>query len=360
MTDDRRDRRLAAWCAAAGLVLLVALLAAIQAFASTYVQRVAVDVAILIILTVSLNLSNGYSGTFSLGHVGFMAIGAYGSALLTMTPQAKALDLPDLPHWLGQLQLPFPVAMLVFGVAAAIVAVLVGAPILRLTGPYVVVATLGFLIIVHVVIINANTYTRGARTFLGLAPLTNLWWAYGIALLTVLVTWRLVRSPVGRAMMAVREDPAAARGVGIDVLRARIWAFAVSAFFTAVAGALWAHFILAFSASSFYFTMTFEVVVMLIVGGMGSISGSVVAAAGLTVLSEILRGAEGGVTILGVHTPALYGLSQVVFAVAFIAIILFRPHGLFGDREIDVVAVMRRWLPAPGGKGVPPGRELAS
>lgn len=357
--EERRGARLKAYSIAAGLILLAATLAAIQGLASTYVQRVAIDVAILIILTVSLNLSNGYSGTFSLGHTGFMAIGAYGSALLTMTPQTKALDLPDLPHWLGQLQLPFPIAMLAVGLAAALLAVLVGAPILRLTGPYVVVATLGFLIIVHVVIINANAYTRGARTFLGLEPLTNLWWAYGIALVTVLATWRLVHSSNGRAMMAVREDPVAARGVGIDVLRARIWAFAVSAFFTAVAGALWAHFILAFSASSFYFTITFEVVVMLIVGGMGSISGSVAAAAGLTILSEVLRSAEGGVTLFGLRTPALYGLSQVVFAVTFIAIIIFRPHGVFGDREVNAVALLRRWLPSPGGKGVPPGQELA-
>lgn len=344
-----------------GLALLVTcgLLLALQFGASSFVQRVAINIAIMIILTISLNLSNGYTGVFSLGHIGFMAIGAYGSALLTMTPHVKSLDLEDLPAWLAHLQLGFLPALVIAGLAAALVAVAVGWPILRLTGPYVAVATLSFLVIVHVVIINANTYTRGARTFLGLAPLTNLWWAYGVVAVTIYVAWRMVNSPIGRAMLAVREDPLAARGVGINILSARMWSFAVSAFFTAVAGGLWAHFILAFSAEAFWWPITFEVIVMVIVGGMGSITGSVVAAVGLEILSEVLNSLERGFTLFGVHTPALYGMSQIVFALIFIAIIILKPAGLLGDRELTVVPWLLRRFPSLAGKAVVAQRRIA-
>ncbi|MBE3591135.1 MAG: branched-chain amino acid ABC transporter permease [Firmicutes bacterium] len=355
---ERWQARVRAMSLLAGLALLALALLGLQYGASTYVQRVAVDIGIMIILTVSLNLSNGYTGVFSLGHTGFMALGAYGSALLTMTPQVKALNLPDLPAWLAHVHLGFLPALVLVGLAAAAVALAVGYPILRLTGPYVAVATLGFLVIVHIVIINAQAYTRGARTFLGLAPLTNLWWVYGAVVVTIYTAWRIVNSPIGRAMLAVREDPVAARGAGVDILRARLWSFAVSAFFTAVAGALWAHFILAFSASSFWFAVTFEVIVMLIVGGLGSISGSVAATVALSILSEVLRNAERGVTLFGYHTPALYGLSQIVFALVFIAFIVYRPQGLFGDREFSLWPILARWYP-PLREAVMAGRQLA-
>ncbi len=320
-------------------VLLVLLLLWVDRGASGYIQRVVIGIGIDIILVVSLNLSNGFTGVFSLGHIGFMALGAYSSAILTLPLKAKALNLPDLPGWLAGVQMAYLPALLIGGLLAAVVAFLVGCPMMRLKGHYVAVATLGFLVIVRVVLVNADAFTRGSRTFSGVLPYTNLWWVYAWAVLTVYVVWRIVRSPYGRAMLAVREDDVAARAIGVNVLHARLVAFCVSAFFTGVAGGLWAHFLTSFSPNSFYFVETFAIITMLVVGGMGSISGSVIATVGLTILSEILRNAERGVSVGPVHLPPLYGLSQILMAVFFVLVMIYRREGLLGNREIDL-----RWL----------------
>ena len=200
---------------AAGLLLLTGLgLLVTQQFASSYIQRVVLTLGIDLILVVALNISNGFTGVFSLGHVGFMAIGAYSSAILTMPLKAKALNLPELPRWLAAVELPFLPALLIGGVLALLVALAVGIPILRLSGHYVAVATLGFFVIVEQVLINADTLTRGARTFIGAPRVTTVWWVYGWVALTIYCAWRLRRSAYGRAMLAQRDDVIAARGSG--------------------------------------------------------------------------------------------------------------------------------------------------
>ncbi|MBO9346587.1 MAG: branched-chain amino acid ABC transporter permease, partial [Chloroflexi bacterium] len=274
------------------------------------------------------------------GPAAFMAIGAYTSAILTLPAQTKAIALPDLPPWLGQIALPFPVATLLGCVLAGLVAFVVGLPVLRLRGHYLAVATLGLMVILQVVALNWQALTRGARGISGLPPFTNLLWAYGWMLITVLVIWRIVYSPLGRAMMAVREDELAAACRGVRVFRTRLFAFVTSAIFTSVAGALWAHLITAITPSSFSFLLTFNVVAMVVIGGMGSISGSVLGAALMTLLPELLRRVE---TALAIGGQPLYGLSQVVVAVLMLAVMLFRPQGLMGQREIgDVIALLLR------------------
>lgn len=203
---------------------------------SSYLVRVIVLLGINIILVVALNLSNGFTGVFSLGHVGFMAIGAYVSSILTLTLETKSENLPDLPVWLAHVQFGFLPALLIAGVLAAIVAWLIGIPLMRLSGHYVSVATLGFLVIVHIVLINWTQFTRGARTFSGVLQYTTLWWVYAWLLITIYVVWRVVNSPYGRMLLAVREDSIAAKVVGINILRARLLAFVISAFLTAVGG----------------------------------------------------------------------------------------------------------------------------
>jgi branched-chain amino acid transport system permease protein len=317
------------------LGLLVVLLLAVNASGDPYLERVVILLGISIILVVSLNLSNGFTGVFSLGHVGFMAIGAYTSSILTLTVEAKALNLPDLPPWLAQMQVDFLPAVLASGLFAALIALLIGIPLMRLSGHYVSVATLGFLVIVHIVLVNWTEFTRGARTFSGVLPYTNMGWVYGWLVVTIYLVWRVVHSPYGRAMIAVRDNEIAAQAVGINVLRARILAFVMSAFLTAVGGALWAHQITAFSPAAFYFTQTFNIIIMLVVGGMGSITGSVLGTVLVTVLSEVLRNAELGVQVGPVHLPPLYGLSQIVLAIVFVVVIVFRRRGLLGDQEIS-------------------------
>lgn len=318
-----------------GISLLVVVATEIYAPYNPYFERIMILLGINIILVVALNLSNGFTGVFSLGHVGFMAIGAYTSSILSLSLGTKATNLPDLPGWLIHVQLPFLPALLIAGLIAAGIAFLIGIPLMRLSGHYVSVATLGFLVIVHVVLINWTQFTRGARTFSGVTQYTNIWWVYIWILLTIYLTWRVIHSNYGRAMIATREDVIAAQSTGINILYARNLAFVLSAFLTAVGGGLMAHYLTSFSPATFYFTATFNYIIMLVVGGMGSISGSIIGTTLVTILSEILRNAELGVRIGSIKLPAVYGLSQIVLSISFILIVIFRRKGIMGDQELD-------------------------
>jgi len=315
-----------------GLVVLLLLL---QVTGLAFWQGLVVNLGIFLILVLSLNLSNGFTGVFSLGHIGFMALGAYGSAILTLPLREKQEYLPNLPTWLagahfdfrlGQFPLGFLVATVIAAFLVSIVALLVGLVLMRLSGHFVAVATLGFLVIVRVLLFNADNLTRGSRTFSNVTPYTNLWWVWGWALLTVYIVWRIKRSSFGRAMFAQREDRWAAQSIGIDVMSPRLLAFTVSAFFTAIAGSLYAHFITSFSPTVFYFDLTFKVITMLVVGGMGSVSGSIIGTTLVIGLAEVLRRLE--------DPSQLYGMSGIILAVLFILILIFRREGLLGQREI--------------------------
>lgn len=323
-------------------------LALLDASGLAFWQGLVINLAIFIILVVSLNLASGFTGVFSLGHIGFMALGAYISAILTLPLREKANYLPNLPSWLASVHLdgmlgPLPlgwlVATLIAGVIVATVALLVGAVLMRLSGHFVAVATLGFLVIVRVILFNADDFTRGSRTFSNVTPYTNLWWAWAWAVVVVYVVWRLKRSPYGRAMFAQRRDRWAAQSVGISILRPRLLAFVVSAFFTAIAGSLYAHFITSFSPTVFYFDLTFRVITMLVVGGMGSVSGSIIGTAVVLALAEGLRRVE--------DATLLYGLSGILLAVFFILVIVFRPDGIMGQREVSFDRLLARIRPVP-------------
>jgi branched-chain amino acid transport system permease protein len=319
------------------IALSAALLAVLDASGQAFWQGLVINLGIFIILTVSLNLTSGFTGVFSLGQIGFMALGAYSSAILTLPLQEKAAYLPDLPAWLAGVHLdqqegPIPVgflaATLIAAVLVAIVAWLVGRVLMRLSGHFVAVATLGFLVIVRVVLFNADAFTRGSRTFSNVTPYTNLWWTAAWALLVVYVVWRIKRSPYGRDMFAQREDRVAAQAIGIRVMEPRLLAFVVGAAFSGVAGSLYAHFITSFSPTVFYFDLTFRVITMLVIGGMGSVSGSVLGAVLIVALAEGLRRVE--------DLTLWYGLSQIILAVIFIVVITVRREGLLGQREVPL------------------------
>lgn len=330
------------------ILALVILLVLLQVTGLAFWQGFVVNLGIYLILVLSLNLSNGFTGVFSLGHIGFMALGAYTSAILTLPLREKQEYLPNLPDWLAGVHFdfrlgPFPLGFLTATVIAALlvslVALVVGLVLMRLSGHFVAVATLGFLVIVRVLLFNADNLTRGSRTFSNVTPYTNLWWVWAWALFAIYIVWRIKRSPYGRAMFAQREDRWAAQSIGIDVMSPRLLAFVVSAFFTAVAGSLYAHFITSFSPSVFYFDLTFKVITMLVVGGMGSVSGSIVGTVLIVGLTEVLRRLE--------DPSQLYGMSGIVLAVLFILIIIFRREGLLGQREI----ALDRWFMKGGTTG---------
>jgi branched-chain amino acid transport system permease protein len=289
-----------------------------------------------------MGLGNGFTGVFSLGHVGFVAVGAYVSGILSLSETAKHSYLPDLPGWLASITLSFLPATIVAGLVCVVLALIVGAPLMRLSGYFVSVATLGFLIIVNVVLINAVDFTRGARTFTGVPLETTLAWAAGWLAVTVIVLARVVYSPTGRRYLSVREDVIAARAVGIKILPTRLSAFALGAFFAGVGGSLYGHYLGSFSPASFYMAYTFSLISMLVIGGMQSISGALVGVVVVTVLSEVLRNLERGLDFGAFAIPPLYGASQIVLGIIFILIMIFRPSGIMGDREFGLGRFVKR------------------
>ena len=291
--------------------LLVAIFIAIAvSFFSTqfnrYYRDVAIDVAISIILAVSLNLINGHTGQFSLGHAGFMAVGGYVAAKITLVFGVTAITWAQPLIFVG--------ALLIGGVVAALAGLMVGVPSLRLRGDYLAIVTLGFGEIIRVFFQTSETF--GAATGLVAIPKwTTLGWAFGIAAITVYVVGCLVNSTYGRGFLAVHDDEIAAGAMGINPVRYKVTAFVTGAFFAGVAGGLYAHHKTTLAPTGFDFMKSIDIVVMVILGGMGNTAGVIVAAVLLTAVQEPLR--------------ALGPLRMVVFALIIIALMMLRPQGLF-------------------------------
>ncbi len=287
---------------------------------------------IYVILAVSLALTNSFTGLFSLGHPAFMAIGAYISAILTFPPIRKAIMMPALPHFLANMQLPFCLAVIIGGVIAALSAFIIGFPVLRLRGHYLAVATIGFMIIVQVLITNMNNLTRGPLGINGIYPYTNIWWVYIWVVVAVYTVWKVLNSRFGRAMLAIREDEIAAESLGISLTYFKLFPLVLGAFFAGVAGGLWAHLVTAITPSSFSLPLAFLLVVMLVIGGK-SITGAIVGALLIGIVSELLRPIE--------MATQLYGLTQIVTAVGLLAILIKKPGGIAGSKEISLVSLYK-------------------
>jgi len=292
---------------------------------SPYMLTIVNFVLINIILAVSLNLTNGFTGLFSLGHPGFMAVGGYVSAILIFPVAKKVMFLTALPPWLSSQQWPLFPAVVVGGIAAALLSLVVGFPVLRLKGHYLAVATLGFIIIIQVLIINMDEITRGPLGLNGLPALSNIWWIYLWVIITVYITWKLKFSSFGRTMLAMREDEVAASCIGVPLTKTRITAFALGAFLAGVGGGLWAHLVTAITPTTFSVITAFNLVVMVVIGGNGSITGSICAAVLLTFIVEALRPVE--------ESTGFYGIGEVLISIGLLLILIFRPRGFFGNSE---------------------------
>ncbi len=299
------------------LLLLAAIAGAfgISFFSSSidpYYLDVLTGIGINVILAVSLNLVTGYTGQFSLGHAGFMSVGAYMSAAITMYFGPKLLGA-DGGTPLQQTPLFFS-ALMAGGGAAALAGVLVGAPSLRLRGDYLALVTLGFGEIIRVTFQNVEAL-GGALGLNGIPAYTTIFWVLAFAAITVFVVHCLVHSTYGTGFLATRDDEIAAEAAGLDTTHYKIVAFVVGAFFAGLAGGLYAHFKLTITPSGFDFTKSIEIVVMVILGGMGNTTGVVLAAVLLTVLPEVLRP-------IAEYRMILYSLLLIVLMIA-------RPQGLF-------------------------------
>jgi branched-chain amino acid transport system permease protein len=292
-----------------------------------YYNFVIMSVGINIVLAVSLNMINGHAGQFSMGHAGFMAIGAYGSAFLTFYYFGPYIDkLPDGPTKLVQQHALFLVAIIFGGALAALAGYVVGLPSLRLRGDYLAIVTLGFGEVIRVIILNVEK-VGAQRGLSGVPKWSNFTWVFFWAAITILISARLVRSSVGRAFLAVREDEIAAEAMGVNTTHYKVLAFVIGAFFAGVAGGLFGHHFTYLTPSSFTFIKSFEVIVMVVLGGMGSISGAVLAAIILTFALEGLR-----------TVKEIFHLTSdprmVIYSLLLIFLMRVRPQGLLGHREI--------------------------
>ena len=330
----RRGRTILLNVLAIGVLGLLLSLA--EAYCNGYQTQILNLIAINIILALSLNLIYGFTGLFSLGHAGFMAIGAYVCSILIMTPDQKDMLFLLQPayDWVLAAHAPFFVAVLAGGLVAALFGAVVGFPLLRLGDDYLGIATLGFAEIIRVVANNVPRLTNGALGFKGIPDYANLWWNFGWALVTLFVIVRLLQSNTGNVLKSIRDNEVAAKAMGVNVFRYKLLSFSVGSFFAGVGGALLASLLTTIDPKMFLFTLTFNVLMIVVAGGLGSLTGSILAGVGITVLLEWLRIVENPVDILGFSLPGIPGMRMVVFSLALIMIILFRREGLMGMREL--------------------------
>jgi len=274
---------------------------------NAYYFQIIIYIGINIILATSLNLINGFAGQFSLGHAGFMALGAYTASITTMSLQLSK----DNPTNIFIL----PIALILGGVVSATAGLIVGIPSLRLRGDYLAITTLGFGEIIRVVIQNLE-FLGGARGLTGIPKLSNFFWVFGFVAIVIYVVSHLINSTYGKGFLAVRDDEIAAQAMGINTTKYKVVAFVTGAFFAGIAGGLYAHFVSYINPQQFSFIKSIEIVVMVIVGGMGSTIGVFIAAIVLTVLPEALRGV------------AEYRM--VIYSLMLVIIMITRPQGIFG------------------------------
>lgn len=260
-------------------------------------------IGINIILAVSLNLINGFNGQFSIGHAGFMAVGAYGAAMITL-----------------KTQLPLPLALLFGALLAGVFGVLVGIPTLRLRGDYLAIATLGFGEIIRGIIVNID-YIGGAYGLSGIPKIATWSWVFWLTVLTVIIITNFVNSTHGRATISIRENEIAAEAMGINTTKYKVMAFTIGSFFAGLAGGLHAHYFYTIQPNTFNFLKSFDILVMVVLGGQGSITGSIIAAIFLTIISASLQ--------------SLAALRLIIYALLLIIIMLFRPQGLMGTKEFS-------------------------
>lgn len=270
----------------------------------SYLQLNIVLIGINIILAVSLNLITGFTGQFSLGHAAFMSIGAYTSAILT-----------------AKLNQPFILSLLISGSIASLSGILIGIPTLRLKGDYLAIATLGFGEIIRVLALNTD-YIGGAIGFNDIPQYTNWTWIFLMVVCTVLVVNRFINSYHGRACISIREDEIAAEAMGINTTYYKVMVFAIGAFFAGIAGALYANYFYFIKPDSFGFMKSIDILVIVVFGGMGSISGSIVGAIVLSMISLFLQ--------------SIPELRMVIYSVILFIIMVYRPTGLLGKGEFKI------------------------
>ena len=360
------------------VLLVLVIFAAIkwaEANLDGYQMRILNLVAINAILAVSLNFIYGFSGMFSLGHAGFMAVGAYVTSICIL-PESQITQIWYLdPIWaplnnvqaqLTNLLSPFGVsapanpldcpgavffvAILVGGLAAALLSFVIALPVMRLGGDYLGIATLGFAEIIRIIFTNLEPITNGAIGLRGIPPVADIWWNFSWLLITLFVILTLLKSNFGNVLKSIRDDEIAARTMGINTTGYRTMAFCVGGFFAGVGGGLLASLVTTIDPKMFNFQLTFNILLIVVAGGLGSITGSLLGAVVITILLEWLRIVESPFNIssfllpyeqdfmekfFSLEIPGIPGMRMVIFSLILVLIILFRRKGMMGTREFS-------------------------
>ena len=326
--------------------VLLLIVVIVSATGDRILARTATDALIRMVLVIGLYIFIGNSGVLAFGHIGFTMIGAYATAWFTLPPLKKSMAL-QLPALLADRQLPAIPAAILAGLLAAVVAAITGFPIMRLGGIAASIATLAVLGMLYTFYTNWSAWTMGAATLPGIRLYVDMWVALGWVVVALVAAYAFQQSRIGLALRASREDEFAARAAGISIWRARLVAFVLSAFFMGIGGVLQAHFLGAIAVKNFWLALTFVSIAMLIVGGQRSLTGAVVGTAVVSAIVEVLRQFEMGVSIGSTVIQVPLGARELGIAVVMLLILVFRPAGITGGREIP-------WLFGLGGGA--PGR----
>jgi branched-chain amino acid transport system permease protein len=284
---------------------------------TNYIKGIFTTACYTIIMVASLNLLTGFMGEFSLGHAGFMSVGAYSSAIVTNMLVNQGI--PDI--------MMFIIALLVGGLAAAITGILVGIPALRLRGDYLAIVTIAFAEIIRVAFCNFEI-TGGGRTMSGITKLSNFYWCFWVMVICVTIMYKYVRSRFGRTVIAIREDYIASAASGINVTFYKVYTFTISAFFAGIGGAMYAHYMTAMIPTNFNFMYSAEFLTEVIIGGTGSLTGSILGATFLSSLPELMR--------------QFASYRMLAYSIVLILVMIFKPSGIFGSYEFSLTKILSK------------------
>ncbi len=317
--------------------LILVLVVVTNLFGVRLFDRIATNLCIALVLVLGLQVFMGNSGILSFAHIGFMGVGAYTSAVLTIPTQMKGMSLPDLFPILTAIQMSPYVGMLLGGLMAAAVAAIVSYPLMRLSDAAAVITSFALLVVLHTIMTHWSMVTNGPRTLFGLPKATDLPLAAGAAILAVVAAVAFKESRSGLLLRASRDDEVAAGAMGAHIPRLRWQAFIISALFAGIGGGLWGHFITSFSPKAFFLKETFVILSMLVIGGPATVTGAVVGALIVTISFESLRAFEAALNQAEIFTEQVVGLTEIVLALAMIAVLALRPGGLFATHEIGAL-----------------------
>jgi len=327
-------------------VILIALLVVIAlvtvAIGSGIFSRTITEIFIRVTLVVGMYIFIGNSGVISFGHAGFMCLGAYAAAWLTIPPMMKKILLPGLTPLIADVQLPLILSAGVSALFAAVIALVAGAVLMRLAGIAASIGTFAMLAVINTIYSNWQSVTAATSSVVGIPIATGIWSSLAGAIAGILIAYFYGISRSGLALRAARDEAVAAAASGVDIYRERLVAFVVSAFVCGLAGVLYAHFLGVVNPDAFYLGVTFIALSMLVVGGMGSLSGAVVGVVVISAIIQILRWMEKGIEIGGASLSLPNGIQEIVIGIVMIIILIIRPAGLMQNRDLSWGATAAR------------------